>query len=239
MDHVILHIPKVKTILLNDIFRKEEQSYCSKTRTFSFKIWTKDFFSRINELQKILKEDQNFEILSDKKDDILNFIEEFKNEHYRKVMKENIYSNYLNVFKNKKSEKFGICGRILQFCNFYKVNLKDKSYEGKLFYCHLSDDEKNFKFAAKAKKFDFLSLFFKEEYFYDNRYNIPVNDIISFKRKYIIEIRNKCCGGNFVCPNDTLCNGHKFINFLGKIFEAMTYSVMEKKNFIGIFYLII
>ena len=91
----------------------------------------------------------------------------------------------------------------------------------------------------KKKKFDFLSLFFKEEYFYDNKYNIPTNDIISFKRKYIIEIRNKCCRGNFVCPNNTLCNGHKFINFLEKIFEAMTYSVMEKKNFIGIFYLII
>ena len=103
MDHVILHIPKVRTILLNDILRKEEQSYCSISRTFSYQIWTKDFFKRINELQKILKEDyHNFEILSDKKDYILKFIEEFKNEHYRKVMKENIYSNYLNVFKNKK-----------------------------------------------------------------------------------------------------------------------------------------
>ena len=239
MDHVILHIPKVKTILLNDIFRKEEESYCSISRTFSYKIWTRDFFKRINELEKILKEDQNFEILSDKKDYILKFIKEFKSGHYKKVMEENIYSNYLNVFKNKKSEKFGICGWIPQFCNFYKVNLKDKSYEDKLFYCHLSDDEKNFKFTTEIKKFDFLSFFFKEEYFYNNQYNIPTNDIISFKRKYIIEIRNKCCRGNFVCPNNTLCNGHKFINLLEKFFEAMTYSVMEKKIFIGIFYLII
>ena len=52
-----------------------------------------------------------------------------------------------------------------------------------------------------------------------------------FKRKYIIEIRNKCCHGNFVCPEDTLCKGHKFINFLEKIFEAMTFAVMEKKVF--------
>ena len=152
MDHVILHIPNVRTILLNDIFRKEEQNYCSISRTFSFKIWTKDFFKRINELQKILQEDQNFEILSNKKDYILKFIEDFKNEHYRKVMKENIYSNYLKVFENKKSEKDGICGWIPQFCNFYKISLKDKKYEDKLFYCHLSDDEKNFKFTPKKKE---------------------------------------------------------------------------------------
>ena len=43
MDHVILHIPNFKTILLNDILRKEEESYCSITRTFSYQIWTKDF----------------------------------------------------------------------------------------------------------------------------------------------------------------------------------------------------
>ena len=87
----------------------------------------------------------------------------------------------------------------------------------------------------KKKKFDFLSLFFKEEYFCDNKYNIPTNDIISFKRKYIIEIRNKCCNGNFVCSENTLCNGHKFINFSEKIFEAMTYSIMEKKVFFRYF----
>ena len=232
MDHVILHIPKLKTILLNDILKKEEQSYCSISRTFSYQIWTKDFFKRINELQKILKEDyHNFEILSDKKDYILKFIEEFKNEHYRKVMKENIYSNYLVVFKNKKSEKYGICGWIPQFYNKYKICLKNKSYEEKLYYCHLSDDEKKFNFAPKAKKFDFLSLFFKEEYFCNNQYNIPTNDIIRFKRKYIIEIRNKSCKGNIICPNNDLCNGHKFIYFLEKIFEAMTYSVIEEKVF--------
>ena len=231
MDHVILHIPRIKTILLNDILRKEEESYCSLSRTFSYQIWTKDFFKRINELQKFLNENYNFEILSDKKDYILKFIEEFKNEHYRKVMKENIYSNYLLLLKNKKSEKYGICGWIPKFYRKYKITLEDKTYEEKLYYCHLSDDEKNFNFAPKVKKFDFLSLFFREECFYDNQYNIPTNDIIRFKRKYIIEIRNKCCKGNIVCPIDHLCDGHKFIHFLEKIFEAMTYSVMEKKVF--------
>ena len=42
--------------------------------------------------------------------------------------------------------------------------------------------------------------------------------------------------GNIVCPNDELCNGHKFINFLDKIFEAMTYSVIEEKVFFKYFF---
>ena len=82
-----------------------------------------------------------------------------------------------------------------------------------------------------VQKFDFLSLFFKKEYFYDGRYNIPTSDIINFKRKYFIEIRNKCCHGNFVCPSDNLCRGHKFINFIEKIFEAITHCVVEEKIF--------
>ena len=230
MDHVILHIPNFKTILLNDILRKEEESYCSITRTFSYQIWTKDFFERINEIEKILIEEYNFEIISDKKDYILKFIKEFKTEHCRKVMNENIYSCYLILNKNKKSDNFGICGWIPKFYSKYKISLKDMTYEKKKVYCHLTENEEKFNFTYK-KKFDFLSLFFKEEYFYDDRYNIPTSDIIKFKRKYINEIRQKCCDGNFVCPNDNLCNGHKFINFLEKIFEAMTCSVMEEKVF--------
>ena len=80
-------------------------------------------------------------------------------------MEENIYSNYLNVFKNKKSEKFGICGWIPQFCNFYKVNLKDKSYEDKLFYCHLSDDEKILNLHQKKRNLTFYRYFLKKNIF--------------------------------------------------------------------------
>ena len=234
MDHIILHIPRISTILLNDIFRKEEEKYCKIDRKFYFIICIKDFFKRINELQTILKEFQNFEIITDKKDYILKFIENLKNEHYKKVMEENIYSSYLIVFKNE-NEKYGICGWEPQFYYKYKISLKDKNHEEKIYYCHLTDEEKKFKFIKEIKKFDFLSLFFKEEYFYDNRYNIPTNDIISFKRKYTVEIRNKCCDGNIVCPSDNLCNGHKFIKFLEKVFEALTFSVLEKKVFFKYF----
>ena len=36
MDHIILHIPRISTILLNDIFRKEEEKYCKIDRKFYF-----------------------------------------------------------------------------------------------------------------------------------------------------------------------------------------------------------
>ena len=77
----------------------------------------------------------------------------------------------------------------------------------------------------------FYLFFFKNEYFYDGRYNIPTNDIIKFKRKYIKEIRDKCCRGNFVCLSDNLCCGHKFIHFLEKFFEAVTHCVIEEEIF--------
>ena len=233
MDHVILHIPRIKTICLNDIFRKEEESYCEISRIFHYQIMTGEFFKRINELKYYLTNFENFEIISNNKDFILNYIEEFKNEHNENVMKKEIYSCCLTVScvdrKIKKWNHFGICGWIPKITTKYKVSLKGKSYEEKLLLCHLSDDEKNFKFEQKKKKFDFLAIFFKEEYFYNNQYNIPTEDIFKFKRKYINEIRVKFCNGNFVCPKDKLCNGHKFIFFLEKIFEAMTHAVIDEK----------
>ena len=235
MDHIILHIPNVRTILLNDIFQKEEQEYCSISKTFLYQIMTKEFVKRIKELEKILKENEKFEIISEKKDYILKYIEEFKDELYRKVMNKNIYSLFVICNKNK-NEDFGICGWTTKFYREYLINIENKSYEQKLYYCHLTDEEKKFECTKPIKNFfDFLNLFFKEEYFYENKYNIPTNDIIRFKRKYINEIRNKSCDGNFVCPKETLCKGHKFIYFLEKIFEAMTFSVMEKKVFFKYF----
>lgn len=78
MDHIILHIPNVRTILLNDIFQKEEQEYCSISKTFLHQIMTKEFVKRIKELEKILKENEKFEIISEKKDYILNILKNLK-----------------------------------------------------------------------------------------------------------------------------------------------------------------
>ena len=78
MDKIILHIPNVRTILLNDIFQKEEQEYCSISKTFLYQIMTKEFVKRIKELEKILKENEKFEIISEKKDYILNILKNLK-----------------------------------------------------------------------------------------------------------------------------------------------------------------
>ena len=105
MDHIILHIPKIKTILLNDLLRKEEEKYSSIDRTFSFTVGTGEFFKRINELENFLlnEDDLNFEIITDKKNSIIKFIKDFKEEHYDNVMNKNVYSCFL-VFQKSKNE---------------------------------------------------------------------------------------------------------------------------------------
>lgn len=105
MDHVMLHIPKIKTISLNDLLRKEEEKYSSIDRTFSFTVGTGEFFKRINELENFLlnEDDFNFEIITDKKNSIIKFIKDFKEEHYDNVMNKNVYSCFL-VFQKSKNE---------------------------------------------------------------------------------------------------------------------------------------
>ena len=121
----------------------------------------KRFFERINEIEKILIEEYNFEIISDKKDYILKFIKEFKTEYCRKVMNENIYSCYLILNKNKKSDNFGICGWIPKFYSKYKISLKDMTYEKKKLYCHLTENEEKFNFTYK-KNLTFYLCFLKK-----------------------------------------------------------------------------
>ena len=229
MDEIIFHIPYEKMITLRYLFKKEEEHYCSITRTFFFEIMTRHFFERINDLEKILIEENEFNSLKNKTEKILNYIKVFKEEHCHNVMEKNKYSCMLFFSKNENSD-IGFLGWEPQFKRTYLISLKDFDYEKKKKYCHLTEKEEKFNFTYQ-RKFDFLSLFFKNEYFYDGRYNIPTSDIIKFKRKYIKEIRDKCCHGNFVCPSDNLCRGHKFIHFLEKIFEAVTHCVIEEKIF--------
>ena len=44
MDRVILNIPKIETVYLRDILQKEEEKYCSISRTYHFYIITSQFF---------------------------------------------------------------------------------------------------------------------------------------------------------------------------------------------------
>ena len=229
MDKIILHIPYEKMITLRYLFKKEEEKYCPVSGSFYFQIMTRHFFQRINDLEKIIIEEHEFNSLKIESEKILNYIREFKKEHYKNVMENNIYSTMLYFSKNDNTD-FGFSGWIPKFKNTYLISLKDFDHDKKKKYCHLTEKEEKFNFNYQ-RKFDFLSLFFKDEYFYDGRYNIPTSDIIKFKRKYIKEIRDKCCHGNFVCPTDDLCRGYKFINFLEKFFEAITHCVVEEKIF--------
>ena len=97
-------------------------------------------------------------------------------------MEKNIYSCML-FFDKVNNKDNGFLGWIPKFKNTYLISLKDFDYEKKKKI--LSFDKKRRKINFEyVQKFDFLSLFFKDEYFFDGRYNIPTSDIINFKRKY-------------------------------------------------------
>ena len=227
MDKIIFHVPYEKMITLRYLFKKEEEF--KSVGEFFFKITTGTFFKRINKLEEILIKDEEFNSLKEDSRKILEYIKVFKEEHCHNVMVNEKYSCMLIFSKNENSD-IGFSGWTGRFDSFYLISLKNEEYEKKRKLCHLTEKEEKFNFKYQ-KKFNFLILFFKEEYFFDGRYNIPTEDIIKFKRKYIKEIRDKCCHGNFVCPTDNLCRGHKFIFFLEKVFEAITHCVVEEKIF--------
>ena len=225
MGKIIFHIPYEKMITINYLFKKDEKR--KRVDDFIYKVTTGTFFKRINELEKILIEEEEFNSLKEESKKIIEYIKIFKEEHCHNVMVNEKYSCML-VFQKNEDSDIGFGGWTAKFDSFYLISLKDYEYEKKKKFCHLTEKEEKFNFKYQ-KKFNFLILFFKEEYFFDGRYNIPTEDIIKFKRKYEKEIRDKCCHGNFVCPSDNLCRGHKFIFFLERVFDAVTHCVIEEK----------
>ena len=154
MDEILLHIPFVKTIQLSDIFLKTEESY--ENKKFIYKIFTGDFFKRINELKKkfdmLTKEDYNNEnvIINSKKDKILEYIEYFKEDHKSRVMEKGIYPTFFLFQKNKKTDNYGICGWWLTN-RCWEKNISHYEYEKKINYLHLTDEEKIFLNNQKTK----------------------------------------------------------------------------------------
>ena len=78
-----------------------------------------------------------------------------------------------------------------------------------------------------------LKTFFKDEFKKDNGYVIPFSHILFIKRKVFPMIRD-CC--SYVCPYSEECDGHKFLNFIEKLYEFQQFAVLEKKCFYGNFY---
>ena len=102
MDEILVHIPKIRTIQLFDIFYKEEKSLNSKNE-FMYEVFTLRFFKRINELEELLKNEENYlieeKIITSKKENILKYISSFKEEHYNKVMNRGLYPTFLHFQK--------------------------------------------------------------------------------------------------------------------------------------------
>ena len=78
-----------------------------------------------------------------------------------------------------------------------------------------------------------LKSFFKDDFKKNNQYIIPFSHILYVKRHVFHMIRNSC---SYVCPYVEECDGHKFLNFVEKLYEFQKYAVLEKKCFYRDFY---
>ena len=78
-----------------------------------------------------------------------------------------------------------------------------------------------------------LKTFFKDEFKKENGYVIPFSHVLFIKRKVFPLIRD-CC--SYVCPYENQCDGHKFLDFIEKLYEFQRFAVLENKCFYGNFY---
>ena len=78
-----------------------------------------------------------------------------------------------------------------------------------------------------------LKCFFKDEFKKNGAYMVPFSHVLYIKRTIFPLIRNAC---DYVCPYKEQCDGHKFLNFIEKLWEFEYYAVTEKKCFFREFY---
>ena len=78
-----------------------------------------------------------------------------------------------------------------------------------------------------------LAFFFKDEFKKDDGYLIPFSHILYVKRHIFPLIRDS---RQYVCPYTNPCNGHKFLDFIQKLYEFEHHAVLEKKCFFRDFY---
>ena len=72
-----------------------------------------------------------------------------------------------------------------------------------------------------------LKSFFKQEFKKRNGvYVIPFSHILYFKRNIFPLIRDSC---DYVCPYENQCDGHKFLDFVQKLWDFQHHAVLEKK----------
>ena len=73
-----------------------------------------------------------------------------------------------------------------------------------------------------------LKCFFKEEFKDKDEYVIPFSHILYVKRHIFPLIRDAC---DYVCPYTESCDGHKFLDFVEKLYDFQHYAVLERKCF--------
>ena len=74
-----------------------------------------------------------------------------------------------------------------------------------------------------------MKSFFKNEFKRgDNEFVIPFSHIL-FVKRHVFRIIRDCCG--YVCPYNEECDGHKFLNFVERLYQFEQYAVLEKKCF--------
>ena len=78
-----------------------------------------------------------------------------------------------------------------------------------------------------------LKSFFKNEFKRNNQFIIPFSHVL-FVKRHIFPVIRDCC--SYVCPYNEECDGHKFLNFVEKLYEFQHYAVLEKKCFFRNFY---
>ena len=67
-----------------------------------------------------------------------------------------------------------------------------------------------------------LKCFFKEEFKKQNEYVIPFSHILYVKRHIFPFIRDSC---EYVCPYNEQCDGHKFLDYIEKLYQFQHYAV--------------
>ena len=78
-----------------------------------------------------------------------------------------------------------------------------------------------------------LKCFFKDEFKKNkNEYVIPFSHILYVKRHIFPLIRDPC---DYVCPYTEQCDGHKFLDFIERLYQFEHYAVLERKFYFHYF----
>ena len=78
-----------------------------------------------------------------------------------------------------------------------------------------------------------LKCFFKDNFKKGEYFFIPFSHILYIKRHVFHMIRDTC---EYVCPFSEECDGHKFLNFIEKLYQFQQHAVLEEKCFFRDFY---